>query len=82
MLERCAGRAGATETAIGNLPRPADLNTQDLGLAPGALESLLTVDSALWRREVGEIRKYLSKYGERLPAALTRELDGIEQRLG
>jgi phosphoenolpyruvate carboxykinase (GTP) len=82
MLERCAGRAGATETAIGNLPRPADLNTQDLSLAPGALESLLTVDPALWRREVGEIRAYLSKYGARLPPALLRELDTTEQRLG
>ena len=82
MLERCAGRAGATETAIGNLPRPEDLNTQGLDLAPGALHALLTVDPALWRREVGEIREYLAKYGTRLPAALTAELDATERRLG
>jgi phosphoenolpyruvate carboxykinase (GTP) len=81
MLERCAGRAGATETAIGNLPRPEDLNTQGLNLAPGALQALLAVDPALWRREVGEIREYLGKYGRRLPAALAQELDTTERRL-
>jgi phosphoenolpyruvate carboxykinase (GTP) len=82
ILERCAGRAAAQETAIGNLPRPEDLNTRGLDLGPGALQSLLAVDPALWRREVGEVREYLGKYGKRLPAALTKELDTTERRLG
>ena len=82
MLERCAGRGGATETAIGNLPRPQDLNTQGLSLAPQAVQQLLSVDPALWRKELAEIRDYLGKFGARVPAALLEELRSMQQRLG
>ncbi|MFZ1907027.1 MAG: phosphoenolpyruvate carboxykinase (GTP) [Steroidobacteraceae bacterium] len=75
MLERCAGRTGANESAIGWLPRPEDLNVAGLDLAPGALAALLTVDPALWRQELADIRAYLGRYGSRLPAALLSELE-------
>ena len=75
MLERCAGRTGANESAIGWLPRPEDLNVAGLDLAPDALAALLTVDPALWRQELADIRAYLGRYGSRLPAALLSELE-------
>src|SRR5262249_4336590 len=74
MLDRCAGEAGATDSAIGRLPRPQDLDTRGLKLDPAALNALLTVDPALWRQEVAEIRAYLGKFGSRLPPALLEEL--------
>ena len=73
MLDRCAGKAGATESAIGWLPRPADLDTRGLNLGADALAALLTVDAGLWRKEVTELREYLGKFGSRLPAALLAE---------
>ena len=82
MLERSAGRVGATETPIGYLPRPQDLDTHGLDLTPEALRALLTVDAALWRKEVGEIRDYLGRFGARLPVALIAELKKTEQQLG
>jgi phosphoenolpyruvate carboxykinase (GTP) len=82
MLERVAGTAGATETAIGSLPRPQDLNVKGLDITPQALEELLRVDPAQWRNEVGEFRKYLSQYGARLPSSLTQSLDKVEKALG
>jgi phosphoenolpyruvate carboxykinase (GTP) len=82
MLERCAGRAGATESAIGRLPRPEDLDLRGLDLGPQALAALLAVDPALWRKEIAELRSYLGKYGERLPGALLAELRTTEERLG
>ncbi|MBV8910102.1 MAG: phosphoenolpyruvate carboxykinase (GTP) [Gammaproteobacteria bacterium] len=82
MLDRCAGRAGAIESPIGWLPRPGDLDTRGLDLAPESLEALLAVDAGLWRREIAETREYLEKYGERLPAAMLAELGNTEQRLG
>jgi phosphoenolpyruvate carboxykinase (GTP) len=82
MLDRCAGRAGAGESAIGWLPRPGDLDMRGLDLPPGSLEALLTVDADLWRKEIADIREYLTKYGERLPAAMLAELKNTEQRLG
>jgi phosphoenolpyruvate carboxykinase (GTP) len=82
MLDRCAGRAGAVESAIGWLPRPGDLDMRGLDLPPQALEALLAVDADLWRKEIAAIREYLTKYGERLPAAMLAELKHTEQRLG
>jgi phosphoenolpyruvate carboxykinase (GTP) len=82
MLDRCAGRAAAAESAIGWLPRAADLDTRGLNVTPEALDALLTVDPALWRKEVTELREYLGKYGSRLPPALLGELSATERRLG
>ena len=82
MLERVAATAGATDTAIGSLPRPQDLNLNGLDIAPEALNELLNVDHAQWRTEVEEFRKYLTQYGSRLPAALTQNLDTVEKALG
>jgi phosphoenolpyruvate carboxykinase (GTP) len=82
MLDRCAGRAAAAQSPIGWLPRIADLDTRGLNVTPEALDALLSVDPALWRKEVTELRDYLGKYGSRLPAALIGELDATQQRLG
>ncbi|MBS0581061.1 MAG: phosphoenolpyruvate carboxykinase (GTP) [Proteobacteria bacterium] len=82
MLERCAGRSGAADTAIGRLPRPEDLNTQGLKISPGDLEALLSVDPELWRKEAAEVREYLHRFGDRLPAAMLAELAETERRLG
>src|SRR5580700_7101472 len=82
MLDRCAGKAGAVDAAIGRLPRPQDLDLRGLDIAPAALDALLAVDATLWRKEVAEIRDYLGKYGSRLPRALLTELAATEERLG
>jgi phosphoenolpyruvate carboxykinase (GTP) len=81
MLERVAGTAGATDTAIGALPRPQDLNVKGLEITPAALNELLRVDPAQWRAEVGEFKKYLAQYGSRLPAVLTENLEAVEKAL-
>jgi len=81
MLERCAGKAGASDSAIGWLPRQEDLNVDGLGVGRDALTALLNVDPALWRKEVAEIGEYLSRYGSRLPATLLEELTATERRL-
>jgi phosphoenolpyruvate carboxykinase (GTP) len=82
MLDRVSGRAGAQETAIGNLPRPADLNLSGLDIAPGVVDELLSVKTDAWRKELADIRNYLGEYGARTPRAMYAELDGVEKRLG
>ncbi len=81
MLERCAGRGGATETPIGRLPSPTDLNLTGLSIDRAALYELLAVDRELWKREAEAIRKDVSAYGSRVPAALLAELDELDRRL-
>jgi len=82
MLDRCAGKVGAAESAIGRLPLPKDLNTTGLSVSDDALAALGAIDAGVWRKELGEMREYLGRYGSRLPAALLAELEATERRLG
>ncbi|HLZ99547.1 MAG TPA: phosphoenolpyruvate carboxykinase (GTP) [Steroidobacteraceae bacterium] len=75
IIDRCEGSAQARDTAIGQLPRPQDLDTQGLDLAPGALDELLAVDPVLWRTEFKGIGEYFAEFGTRIPPALATELN-------
>jgi phosphoenolpyruvate carboxykinase (GTP) len=81
MLDRCAGRSGAQDSAIGLLPQPQDINLIGLNIKRAALGELTTVPAAALRREIAEVRTYLQSFGAHTPAALFAELDGIERRL-
>ena len=82
MLDRCAGKAHAVDGGIGLLPRPKDLDTAGLAVGPEELRALLSVDRELWLNEVAEMRAYLARFGERLPAQLWAELDKTAAALG
>ncbi len=82
MLKRVTGQAGAVETPVGNLPRPGDLDTEGLDIAPAVLEQLLAMDRAGWQAEMASIGEYLGEFGERTPAALTAERERIAAQLG
>jgi phosphoenolpyruvate carboxykinase (GTP) len=75
IIDRCKGTARARDTAIGQVPHAQDLDTQGLGLEPGALDELLAVDPALWRAEFKGIAEYFGEFGTRIPRALATELD-------
>jgi phosphoenolpyruvate carboxykinase (GTP) len=82
-LRRIDGDPGAevTDTAIGLVPTPESLNTDGLDLAPDALAKLLAVDAESWRQELPLLNEHFTFIGERLPAELSEELDGLEKRL-
>jgi phosphoenolpyruvate carboxykinase (GTP) len=82
MLDRCAGRAQAKDTAIGYLPRPQDLDTKGLDIDAATLEELLSVKPDAWRKEIADVRGYLGEFGSRTPKAMVAELDSVEKRLG
>jgi len=81
IFERCDGKAHATDTAIGRLPEPADLDTAGLNIPPASLAKLLNVDVPGWLEEVPRIREYFAKFGDRLPKGLQDEVAALEQRL-
>jgi phosphoenolpyruvate carboxykinase (GTP) len=81
IIERCKGVAQATDTAIGQVPRAADLDTRGLDVAPAALEELLAVSSPLWHAEFEGIGAYLAEFGERVPQALRSELKAAISRV-
>jgi phosphoenolpyruvate carboxykinase (GTP) len=81
IIDRCKGTAEARDTAIGHLPKPQDIDTQELDMAPGALEELLAVDPSQWQAEFEGIGAYLDEFGTRIPAALKTELAGALERV-
>ncbi|MEZ5499161.1 MAG: phosphoenolpyruvate carboxykinase (GTP) [Steroidobacteraceae bacterium] len=82
MLNRCQKRVDATETAIGYLPRTADLNTEGLQIDSATLQALLAVDKSQWQKEAAAIDEYLGEFGQRLPDELASEVKALQQRLG
>jgi phosphoenolpyruvate carboxykinase (GTP) len=82
VFRRCAGEGEAVETAIGLLPTPDDLNTDGLELSDAALTELLTVDEDLYRQAIPQIKEHLAKFGDKLPAEVSAQLDALGQRLG
>jgi phosphoenolpyruvate carboxykinase (GTP) len=81
-LERIAGTAEATETAIGWVPTPDSLDTDGLDIDEATLDQLLDVDPIAWKGEVELINNHFDSIGERLPTAMREELSALEQRLG
>ncbi len=82
IFERTAGRGEAVETPIGFVPAPHALNVQGLEVSNDDLDELLRVDVDEWRDEIPRIRAHFAQFGDRLPAALARQVDDLERRLG
>lgn len=78
ILDRCEGKVGARETAIGYVPEPKDLDLTGLDISDAALEELLKVDNAIWREEVKGQKEYFAQFGDRLPKAIAEELNKLE----
>jgi phosphoenolpyruvate carboxykinase (GTP) len=81
VVRRCEGKAGAVETPIGLVPRPEDLDTDGLDIAPEALEALLTVETAPLRAELDQIRDHLAQFGDALPAPVRAQFEALERKL-
>lgn len=73
IVARAAGRVDALDTAIGWLPRRADLDLAGLDLPVGAAEELTHVDLPGWRAEFAQIDAFLAELGDRMPHALLDE---------
>ena len=82
MLKRCDGEVDAVETAIGYVPKAEDINLEGLdNFSIETLKGILEVDNAKWAKEAEGIEEFYKKFGDRLPAELRAELDGLKERL-
>jgi len=81
IFERCDENVHASDTPIGRLPDPADLDMKGLNVTVADLEGLLSVDIDGWLAEVPLIREHFSKFGDHLPQELLDEVSALEERL-
>ena len=82
MLKRCDGEIDAVETAIGYVPKAEDINIEGLDdFSIETLKGILEVDNAKWAKEAAGVEEFYKKFGDKLPAELRAELDGLKARV-
>jgi phosphoenolpyruvate carboxykinase (GTP) len=82
VFRRCEGTAEAVETPIGLLPAQGEINTEGLEISDQAMAELLSVDTDLVKAQLPQVQEHLAKFGEKLPAEVSAQLQALEQRLG
>jgi phosphoenolpyruvate carboxykinase (GTP) len=81
IVDRIEGRAEGVRTPIGVLPAPGELDLDGLDLPERDLDLLLSVDPEVWSQEAALMPEYFAQFGDRLPAAITREHAALVERL-
>ena len=82
VFDRAGGEGEAEETPIGFIPAPGSIDTEGMDISAEDMDKLLAVDLDDWRAEVPSIREHYAKFGDKIPATLTAEVDRLEQQLG
>ena len=81
IFDRVDGKGSATQTSIGYLPAPSDIDTAGLNIAIEDLEAILSVDESGWKEALPQIREHYAQFGDKLPAALASKLHELESSL-
>ncbi|MFD1824462.1 MULTISPECIES: phosphoenolpyruvate carboxykinase (GTP) [Mumia] len=81
VVERIEGKVDAVETPIGLVPAPGALDTDGLDVSDEQMAKALAVDVDEWKAEIPQINEWFEKFGDKLPAVLWTELDGLKARL-
>ncbi|MHC4887365.1 MAG: phosphoenolpyruvate carboxykinase domain-containing protein, partial [Planctomycetota bacterium] len=82
MCDRVEGKVEANETPIGLMPKKEDFCFDGLDLSAEAWDELLAVDKEAYKATLAECETYLGKFGDKLPAKITEQLEGLKARLG
>jgi phosphoenolpyruvate carboxykinase (GTP) len=82
VFRRCEGTADAVETPIGLLPAEGEINTEGLDISDEAMRDLLSVDLDLVKEQLPQVKEHLAKFGDKLPAEISAQLQALEERLG
>ncbi|MGV8895612.1 MAG: phosphoenolpyruvate carboxykinase (GTP) [Rhodoglobus sp.] len=82
ILERVDGQVAAKDSPIGLLPLEGALNVDGLDLSEGDLAELFAVDKDQWRGEADSTEEFFATFGERVPAAVHKQLAILREKLG
>jgi phosphoenolpyruvate carboxykinase (GTP) len=82
VVDRCAGRAAGSDTALGVIPQYDDLQWTGLEqLERARYEELARVDEPAWSEELKSHDELFAKLGSRVPPALEARRGTMHQRL-
>jgi phosphoenolpyruvate carboxykinase (GTP) len=81
MLDRVDGRLAATDSPVGLLPLDDALNVDGLDLPAADLDELFAIDRESWAAEADATEDFFATFEGRVPAAVTRQLEILRQKL-
>jgi phosphoenolpyruvate carboxykinase (GTP) len=81
IVNRLSDKADAVDTPIGRIPAPGALNTAGLDLSEEKLAELFAVNADSWLAETDLTQEYYAEFGDRVPAELNNQLQGLRDRL-
>ena len=81
MLDRVDGQIGAVESPLGYLPAESSVNLDGLELPEGNWEKLFAINPDALLAEVDDTQEFFETFDGRVPAALTRQLESLRERL-
>jgi phosphoenolpyruvate carboxykinase (GTP) len=81
IIDRCEGRVGANESAIGYIPRMQDLDLDELGsVTPNQMRELLNVNAEEWHKEISGHATFFESLGGVVPDELEKQRRNLAAR--
>jgi phosphoenolpyruvate carboxykinase (GTP) len=81
MCDRVEGKVGARETPIGLMPIDGELTLDGLDIPAEDWEALTAVDKEGYKKTLADMKAYLAKFGDKLPAKINEQVAKLEERL-
>jgi len=81
IVERLAGEAAAVDTPLGKIPACDTVDHRAAGVTDAQWAELFHLDPEAQLHEVDDTEVFLDGFGDRLPEALRRQLEGLRGRL-
>ena len=82
VFRRCEGRPRRSRPRSACCPTEGAINTEGLEISAEAMAELLSVDAELVKAQLPQVQEHLAKFGDKLPAEMSAQLEALEERLG
>ncbi|MDO5034422.1 MAG: phosphoenolpyruvate carboxykinase (GTP) [Actinomycetaceae bacterium] len=81
IIRRRAGEVEAIEGLTGLYPKFEDFNLDGLEIGKEEWDALFETDPVAWEAELADTEQYLEQFGDKVPAAVTAEVEKFHARI-